>query len=122
MNDAELWELVRHLPEVPKIVCDERQIEGDAASGSPHVVDPTALHATQEPRIDLGPLPDDPRVARDHDARTDRRVERGNVRDPMRRRVSVQIHRASALVGLRCLAALSLQGGPDGPTYSENYT
>jgi hypothetical protein len=24
----------------------------------------------------------------------------------------------SSLVGLRCLAALSLQGGPDGPTYS----
>ena len=34
------------------------------------------------------------------------------------RRVSVQIHPVSSLVGLRCLAALSLQGGPDGPTYS----
>ena len=34
------------------------------------------------------------------------------------RRVSVQIHPVSSLVRLRCLAALSLQGGPDGPTYS----
>ena len=34
------------------------------------------------------------------------------------RRVSVQIHPVSSLLGLRCLAALSLQGGPDGPTYS----
>ena len=34
------------------------------------------------------------------------------------RSVSVQIHPVSSLVGLRCLAALSLQGGPDGPTYS----
>src|SRR5450759_2199453 len=33
------------------------------------------------------------------------------------RRVSVQIHPVSSL-GLRCLAALSLQGGPDEPTYS----
>ena len=33
-------------------------------------------------------------------------------------RVSVQIHPMSSLVGLSCLAALSLQGGPDGPTYS----
>jgi hypothetical protein len=34
------------------------------------------------------------------------------------RRVSVQIHQVSSLAGLSCLAALSLQGGPDGPTYS----
>src|SRR5664279_5430876 len=34
------------------------------------------------------------------------------------RRVSVQIHSVSSLVGLSRLAALSLQGGPDGPTYS----
>ena len=33
------------------------------------------------------------------------------------RRVSVKLHSVSSL-GLRCLAALSLQGGPDGPTYS----
>src|SRR5207248_10429211 len=31
--------------------------------------------------------------------------------------VSVKLHPVSSL-GLRCLAALSLQGGPDGPTYS----
>ena len=33
------------------------------------------------------------------------------------RRVSVQLHPVSSL-GLRCLAALSLQGGPARPTYS----
>src|SRR5579884_4486735 len=33
------------------------------------------------------------------------------------RSVSVKLHPVSSL-GLRCLAALSLQGGPDGPTYS----
>ena len=34
------------------------------------------------------------------------------------RRVSVKIHPVSSL-GLSRLVALSLQGGPDGPTYSE---
>src|ERR1019366_9531540 len=37
------------------------------------------------------------------------------------RSVSVQIHPVSSL-GLRCLAALSFQGGPDEPTYSGTTT